>query len=227
MQTGQTVAAILCVCASLAGAAARSSSSAPAQAAATKPELVSVDAQRQTPAGARFTVPAGWSIDSGKNLVLLTPPEGDTHFAIFDTQAADAKAAVAAAWAAYKPGANRPIKLVTPQQARDGWDERQSFDYETSPNEKAVVVAFAERAGSAWTVVILDGSQSTSEKRGAQIGLIFESLRPKGYSRESFAGRKAHPLDEARIQQLKDFVQSEMKAFGVPGVAIAFIETER
>ena len=224
MGIGRIVTALLIVGSWLSGAVAQSTSPAPAQAAAAKPELVGTDSPRQTPGGATFTVPGGWSIDSGKRLVVLTPPEGDTHFAIFDSQAADAKAAVAAAWAAYKPDANRPLKLVTPQAARDGWDERQAFNYETSPNEKNVVVAFAERAGSAWTVLILDGSQSTTEKRGSQIGLIFASLRPKGYARESFAGRKAHPLDDARIQQLKDFVQSEMKVFGVPGVSMALID---
>src|SRR5579863_1197393 len=221
MLMGRTAAAVVMVAASLPGAAAQS---APAQATAATPEVISSDSQRQTPAGATFTAPAGWSVAGSKNLVVLIPPEGDTHFAIFDTQAADAKAAVAGAWAAYKPAANRPIKLVTPQPARDGWDERQQFDYETSPNEKAVVVAFAERAGAAWTVVIFDGSQSTTEKRGSQIGLVFESLRPKGYARESFAGRKAHPLDAARIQQLKDFVQSAMKQLGVPGVSMALID---
>ena len=224
MLNGRGVSALLIVAACVGGASAQSSSSAPAQAAAGKPELVSADSPRQTPAGATFTVPGGWSIAGGKALVVLTPPEGDTHIVIFDSQAADAKAAVAAAWAAYKPGANRPIKLVTPQPGRDGWDERQAFEYETSPNEKAAVFAMAERAGTAWTVLILDGSQGTAGKRGSQTGLIFQSLRPKGYTRESFAGRKAHPLDAARIQQLKDFVQSAMKQFGVPGVSMALLD---
>jgi CubicO group peptidase (beta-lactamase class C family) len=191
---------------------------------AAAPEQVAIDTQRFTPGGAQFTVPAGWSIATQKNLVLLTPPEADTHLAIVDTQAPDAKAAVAAAWAAYKPDSKRPIKLVTPRPAREGWDERQVFDYETSPNERVVVVAIAERAGTSWTVMILDGSEPTVEKRGAPIGLIFESLRPKGYARESFAGRKANPLDTARIEQMKSFVQSAMQQLGVPGAAIALID---
>ena len=191
---------------------------------AAAPEQVASDTQRFTPGGAQFTVPAGWSIATQKNLVLLTPPEVDTHLAIADTQAPDAKAAVAAAWAAYKPDSKRPIKLVTPRPAREGWDEREVFDYETSPNERVVVVAIAERAGTSWTVMILDGSEPTVEKRGAPIGLIFESLRPKGYARESFAGRKANPLDTARIEQMKSFVQSAMQQLGVPGAAIALID---
>src|SRR5579872_311372 len=138
-------------------------------------EQVTADTVRVTPAGAKFTVPSGWSISTAKDLVVLEPPESDTHIAIADCQAADAKAAVAVAWAAYKPEAKRPVKLVTPRPAREGWDERQAFEYETSPNERAVVQAVASRAGSMWTVFIIDGTEPTVEKRSAPIGLIFES----------------------------------------------------
>ena len=197
-----------------------------AQTAQTKgvPERMTADTPRVTPGGATFTAPAGWSIVTGEHMVILEPPETDTHLAIVDSQADDAKAAVAAAWAAYKPESKRPIKLVTPRPAREGWDERQVFDYETSPNERAVVVAFALRAGKAWTVFILDGTEPTVEKRNAPIGLIFESLRPKSYQRESFTGRKPHPLDDARIAQLKEFVETSMQQLGIPGVSIALID---
>src|SRR5271163_1137876 len=79
------------------------------------PEQVAADTPRVTPGGATFTVPAGWSIVTGKDLVILGPPEPDTHIAIVDTQAADASGAAAAGWAAYKPEAKRPLKLVTPR----------------------------------------------------------------------------------------------------------------
>ena len=135
-------------------------------------EHLSADAQRISTGGATFTVPAGWSIKTDKDKVVLAPPEPDMHVAIIDTKAADARAAVAAAWTIYKPDAKRPLKLVTPRPAREGWDERQVFDYETSPNERATVQAVAYRAGSNWTVLILDGSDMTAEKRSAPIGLI-------------------------------------------------------
>jgi CubicO group peptidase (beta-lactamase class C family) len=205
---------------------AATSLAASPQAAETKPaiERVTADTPRVTSAGATFKVPSGWSIDTRKDLVILTPPEADTHIAIVDSQAADATAAVAAAWAAYKPESKRPIKLVTPRPAREGWDERQVFDYETSPNERAAVQALALRAGSRWTVVILDGTDPTVEKRSAPIGLVFESLRPKDYKRESFAARKPHPLDAAHIDQLKAFVETSMQQLGIPGASIALID---
>src|SRR2546430_5299417 len=196
----------------------------PSPQAAEVPERVAADTPRVTPGGATFMVPSGWSIVTGKNLVILEPPETDTHIAIVDSQAADASAAVAAGWAAYKPQAKRPLKLVTPRPAREGWDERQVFDYETSPNERAVVQTLALRAGNSWTVVILDGSEPTVEKRNAPIELVFESLRPKGYQRESFAGRKPQPLDAAHIAQIKAFVETSMQELGIPGASIALID---
>jgi hypothetical protein len=48
------------------------------------PEQLAADTSRETPGRATVTVPAGWSIVTGKNLVLLAPPETDTHIAIVD-----------------------------------------------------------------------------------------------------------------------------------------------
>jgi CubicO group peptidase (beta-lactamase class C family) len=216
---------VLLVCLAL-NICTASSVAASSQATETKPavERMTADTPRVTSAGATFKVPAGWSIETRKELVILTPPETDTHIAIVDSQAADAKAAVAAAWAAYKPESKRPIKLVTPRPPREGWDERQAFDYETSPNERAAVQALALRAGNRWTVIILDGTDPTVEKRSAPIGLVFESLRPKDYKRESFAGRTPHPLDTAHIDQLKAFVETSMQQLGIPGASMALID---
>lgn len=190
----------------------------------SSPVPVSADTPGATPGGATFTVPKDWSIVTGKNLVILAPPETDTHIVLFDLQAADATAAVTAAWAEYKPESKRPVKLVTPRPPKEGWEERKVFDYETSPNERAAIQALALRAGASWTVIILDGTDPTVEKRAAAVGLVFGSLRPKGYKRESFAGRKAHELDKERIAILTAFVQNSMMQLGVPGVGIALID---
>jgi CubicO group peptidase (beta-lactamase class C family) len=190
----------------------------------TLPETLTADSPRTTPGGATFTVPAGWSITAGASSAILESPERDTHVALVDVHASDAASAVAAAWGIYRPDSKRPLKLATPSPARDGWDERRRFDYETSPNERAVVVAVALRAGNAWTVAIFDGTEPTFEKRGAQLSLITESLRPKGYQRETFVGRKAQSLNQERIEELKSFVEASMKKLGVPGASLALID---
>src|SRR6185503_18313093 len=151
-------------------------------------------------------------------------PETDTHVALLDVKAKDADAAVAAAWAAYKTGFSRPLKISLPQAPRDGWEERKVYQYETSPNERAVVQALAWRAGDTWTVAIIDGSEPTLEKRGSPLSMAIQSLRPKGYASESFAGKKPHPLDAERLKVLKDFVAGAMKQVDCPGVGLAFID---
>ncbi|MBV9034474.1 MAG: beta-lactamase family protein [Acidobacteriaceae bacterium] len=188
------------------------------------PELVTADSPRTTPGGATFVAPAGWSVVSEASSTTLQPPEPGTHIVIFDVHAADAAAAVANAWASYRPDMKRPLKLSTPVPDRNGWKDGKQFVYETSPNERAVVVAIALHAGDIWTVAILDGAEPTFEKRGAQISLILQSLRPKAYQRESFAGRKALPLTPERVEVLKTFVETSMKKLGVPGASIAFID---
>jgi len=49
---------------------------------------------------------------------------------------------------------------------------------------------------------------AVGEKRRAAVSLIFDRLLPKGYSRESFAGRKAHRLDKARVALLGEWVET-------------------
>jgi CubicO group peptidase (beta-lactamase class C family) len=190
-------------------------------------EQLASDTERTTPAGATFTAPAAWSLRSEANTIVLTPPEPDSHLAIVDLKAPDAASAVLAAWSAYRPDFKRPVKLMTPAPARDGWDERKNFDYETSPNERAVIGALAWRARENWTVVILDGKEPTFEKRASQFGLIIQSLRPKGYNKESFAGRKALPLTPERIAELRSFVEASMKKLDIPGASLAFVDGGR
>jgi len=192
--------------------------------AAQAPERVSSDTPRATPGGATFTLPAGWSIRTANSMVVLEPPETDTHVAIVDVRAADAASAVAAAWAAYLPGFKRPLQLASQVPGRNGWEESHVFNYETSPNERAMVQAAPRRAGAAWTVILLDGTEPTIEKRSAPLSLLTRSLRAKGYQRESFAGRKATRLDATRIAQMKEFVETSMQKLGIPGASIALVD---
>jgi CubicO group peptidase (beta-lactamase class C family) len=192
------------------------------------PAVLVADTPQRTSSGATFTASVGWSVSTAPSIVKLTPPEQDSHVAIVDiAEAVDGPDAVAKAWRIYQPGFARPVQLVTPRPARNGWDERQVVDYETSPNELAAVQAVALRSGSTWTVAILDASLATTDKRGAAITLVFQSLRPAGYAKESFAGRQAHPLDAARIEALRAFVETAMAEAGVPGAGIALYDNGR
>lgn len=192
---------------------------------ARPPAPLAADTPQTTSSGASFTAPQAWSVTTAPGQVILTPPEADGRLAVVDIpKAADAADAVAQAWRQLQPGFARPVRLTTPRPARNGWDERALVDYETSPNERLVAQAQALRAGSTWTVMLVELSEATAEKRGAAANLAIQSLRPAGYARETFAGRTAHPLDAARIEQMRAFVETSMAELGIPGAAFALYD---
>lgn len=208
-----TLAFLLIVC----GAA----NSAADQAAAK--ERLTADTSKSTVLGNTFIAPAGWSVSVRGPATIVEAPEGDSRILIVDVKAKDADAAVAAAWAAYKPP-KWPLKVATDVPDKDGWSKQRNYTYQTSPNERRDVGVGASFANDIWTVVIYDVAQAVGEKRGGQIALIFDKLLPKGYSRESFAGKKAQRLDAARIARLTKFIEDGQKATGVPGVSIGLVQ---
>jgi hypothetical protein len=129
----------------------------------------------------------------------------------------DADRAVAAAWAAYKPDAKWPLKVTNDFPDKDGWSAIRDYSYQTSPNEKRDVGANARRANGVWTVILYDMDQAVGEKRGGQVALIFSRLLPKGYQRETFAGKRAHQLDAKRIAALSTFVERVARSSVSPG----------
>jgi len=179
-----------------------------------------------TPAKTTFTMPPAWQqAHPSPDVTVLTAPESNFAIAIVEVgPAADGKAAADAAWKAFRPEGIHPFKLATERPGRNGWEQSTVIDYETSPNEHLAISSVARRFGKSWTVAIINGSEATSEKRAAAVNLVLQSMRPAGYQREMFTGRTAHPLDQARVAQLVDFVRSAADGLKVPGVGLALID---
>lgn len=194
-----------------------------AQAADAPAEQLQADTAKTTVLGNTFIAPAGWRVSVRGPATIVAAPEGDSRIVLVDVRAKDADAAVAAAWAAYQPP-KWPLKVVTDVPDKDGWSKQRSYLYQTSPNERRDVDVGTQFANDTWTVAIYDVAQAVGEKRGAQIQLIFDKLLPKGYSRESFADKKAQRLDAARIAKLTKFIEDGQKATGVPGVSIGLVQ---
>jgi CubicO group peptidase (beta-lactamase class C family) len=190
---------------------------------AAQAEKLSADTPKTTTLGNTFIAPAGWSVAVRGPATIVEAPEGDSRIVIVDVRAKDADAALAAGWAAYQPP-KWPLKVTNDVPDKDGWSKQRNYTYQTSPNERRDVGAGVSFANDVWTVVIYDMAQAVGEKRGAQVALIFDKLLPKGYSRETFAGKKAQRLDAARIAKLTKFLEDGAKATGVPGVSLGLIQ---
>lgn len=191
-------------------------------------ETLGTDTPKTTVAGNTFIAPAGWTFAVRGPATLLTAPEGDSRIGLIDVQADSADKAVELAWAAFSPEGKRwPLKLANDAPAKEGWSEVRIYTYRTSPNEKRDVMAVALRAPAGWTVAIHDMAQATGDKRASQARLVMGQLLPTGYERESFAGKKAHRLDEARLAELGKFVETSRKLLGVPGVSVGLVQDGR
>lgn len=186
---------------------------------------VTADTAGTTPAGINYIQPKDWTATKRGPATTFTAPEADLNIVVVDVgKAANAKAAAAVAWSHYKPAMARPVRLVTPGTASEGWDERVSISYETSPIERATVSALTLRNGDAWTVILTDGADATLNKRSAAASIIQQTLRPSGFERESFAGKTALRLTPERVEILRKFVEESAKTLEVPGVGIALID---
>jgi CubicO group peptidase (beta-lactamase class C family) len=188
---------------------------------ATKAQPLAVDSPATTTAGHTFIAPAGWTLGVKGKATIVEAPEGDSRIVFVDVAAMDPDAAIQEAWAAYRPDAKWPLKAKTASSDKDGWTHQQNYSYQTSPNERRSVAAGTARHGDLHLVWIYDMADPVAEKRGAQVALIFGRLFPKGYTRESFAGRKAHKLDAARLKELGAFIERGQAQLGVPGVSLA------
>lgn len=196
----------------------------PSAPATSTSERLTADAPRTTVLGNAFIAPKDWSIRVKGPATILEAPEGNSWIALIDVQAKTPEEALAAAWQAYKPDAKWTVKVTYDLPDRDGWSRRRVYEYLTSPNERRGVAALLHYSGASWTVVIQDMSDPVAEKRGGQAALIFGRLLPKGYTRESFAGKKANTLDNARIAELGRFIEQGQKLTGVPGVALGLVQ---
>jgi CubicO group peptidase (beta-lactamase class C family) len=186
---------------------------------------MTADTPRATPGGTSFVAPAGFTLRVDGARVVLVGPEPDLKNAIVDVPSAKtAEEAVTAAWPAIHPDFRRPVRLVQSSPGRHGWDETKVFDYETSPNEKLIVAARALRHGDAWTVTVIETGIASFEKRLAPLVRLIESIRPKGYERESFAGKAPHTLDVDRVKQILDFVEEGRETLELPGVAVSLVQ---
>jgi CubicO group peptidase (beta-lactamase class C family) len=190
-------------------------------------EVLRADTPRTTAQGTSFVAPKDWKIAVRGAVTLLEPPEAGSQISLVDVDAKDADAAVEAAWAA-SGASRRKLKMSSDRGNRDGWHGTRVYVYETSAHEGREVLATARRSsGERWTVVIEDVSAAFIGKRDAQRAFVHSSLLPKGFERESFAGKTARRLGPAEIAELKRFVTTAQGELDVPGIAVGVVQDGR
>lgn len=182
------------------------------------------DTQLTTASGCTCTVQKGWFVTVNNDVIIVEDPDRELTGMLVENNEKTAHDAVTLAWKKVRPDFARTIQYTQQGVAGDGWDEIVQYIYETTTQENCMVVALAQRCGATWYIKLFDGTKGAFERRGAGIGLIVSSFKVPGVSEESFAGKKAHALDAARLQELVTFVEDARKQCKVPGVAIGIVQ---
>ena len=176
------------------GAQARPLTAAAAPAALPKPEAIAKDSPRTTAAGHTFTAPAGWTLYANGGTRVLEGPEKDVKLALVDvTHAADAADAVKQAWPSLDPKFARPLHIAQDIAGALRLAERQAVRLRDLAEREAHGARHRAQEGRR---VVRDARRrrdAAMEQRGSQINLIAGSLRPAGYTRESFARQEGAP----------------------------------
>lgn len=197
---------------------------APAPSRAGTTRELTADETLTAPSGATFQAAKGWSVTTRDGLLVLDSPERDLAITLVDVGETDPDAAITYAWKRVAPKFDRKTKQRTEPPAREGWDAITQIVYDTAASESRVIIALARKKGERTHVALIDGTNAGLDRRGANLGTIVSSYKPKGLEEESFAGKKAHVLDAARLATLTAFVEESRKAADVPGAAVAIVQ---
>lgn len=182
---------------------------------------------QKTPSGHGFLLPKDWTQTRRGHAVVLQAPEGGSWIALVEVDgdaATDAADAVSRAWIDYA-GQRPPEPLMTMSLANwNGWVDRRNYVYRAPAGEPRQRSARAMRNGGRWVVRIDDLATAVAARHAADLNLIRDEFVPAGHVRESFAGRKAQPLDAGKIAELKAFVGRSQRLLGVPGISIGIVQ---
>ena len=176
--------------------------------------------------GGRVTVPQGWHVTEhkGDGPLVLEEPDRELWISLVFLEAAGALEAISGAWKRARPGFALAAKETVSPPAKDGWDQVTQVVYQTPSRERRVVVALARGKGKRYYVTLLDARIAALDRRGAQMQTVLGSLTVPGVGKESFAGKSAHALDEARLAAFEAFVNKSRQDLDVTGAAIAIVQ---
>jgi CubicO group peptidase (beta-lactamase class C family) len=180
------------------------------------------------PSGATLKVATEWTVTESKDGLTLEDPEKQLKIEVVEVDAsAGLSASIAAAWSSRRPDFSREELSSSDSPGREGWDLYRWAEYKISPEESRTVSAFASKKGSRAVVLLTDGSLAAVQRRGSEVALVYGSLRPGGYVRETYLGRTPRPLDAVRIEQLKQFIDQIRVAADVPGVSVVLFDKDK
>lgn len=190
-----------------------------------KSALVKFDKETVVTLGdkSKFTISAGWSFDDTTQ--ALVTPEGDVKIYLIQKPFEENVEKLSVAlWKTIQPNFNFKVMQKFSPPARSGWEQAHQIIYEVPAKENRTILTAIRVFKNKAYVILVDGSNSGLEKRGAQFQILADTWQPEGLKKEDLSQKTAKTFGTNEIKKMDSFAIQTMKDLQVPGATVAIIQ---
>lgn len=180
----------------------------------------------ELPSGATFKIAADWSVETRDYGLAVASSKGKLSLEVVETKDSEIPAAMAKAWNLTRTSFERELQSSEELPAKNGWKKILESDYKTAPSENRFVVARGFQHEDGVVVVLADVPADETQRQLPDVLLIWNNLRAPGYAPVSFADREMLPLNDTRLDEIRQFVEEGRKIADIPGVAVAVFDAD-
>lgn len=188
-----------------------------------KPRKYDKETEINASTDSKFTISSGWSFD--EETKKLTAPESDlTIYLIERKTEKDLDALALDVWKSVNPNFDLPVKQKYSPPPEDGWEQLRQVVYETPTKENRTVISLVKIYKEKAFVFLLDSSNSSLSKRGAQIQIVSETWVASEIKKEDLSKNKIKTFSTVEAKEMDKFILKSMKELSLPGAAIGIIQ---
>jgi CubicO group peptidase (beta-lactamase class C family) len=210
----------------IAGAfASPTATSAPAQTASADCKVSKYDKEAQITLkdNSKFTISAGWSFDPEQQ--KLVSPENDFSLNLLKVpNTGSAEELIKKAWQTVHHDIAYPILQTDHPPSKHGWEDTHRIVYEVPTAENRNILAVLRVFQGNAYIMLLDGTNSAFDRRGAQIQVVADTWRPDGLKEEFLGDKEAKAFGDADAVEFDKFITKSMKTLDVPGATVIIVQ---
>lgn len=174
--------------------------------------------------GSTFSYPASWKCEELEGRVKLLDPESDFKVNCLVLPAVEG--ALAQAWQQINPKFDLKIAQqfsLPPAWLGGFWESGQQIVYDVPFSESRTVMALVRNYQNQAYISLIESTNSALQRRGAELGQMMESWKPKGAQEQNLKGQEVRQWSEEQFRDFDKFIETGMDKLKIPGFAIAIV----
>ncbi len=173
----------------------------------------------------RFTapIPTNWTATEGDGYALLSDPDEQIKMYLLAVEGEEAEQAIADGWQLVTPGFDLPVDETVEPPSDQGVEKTVAIGYDTDDDERFVQGVGQLKDGVVY-IILFDSTLEGIQKRNAQVNIVGSGFKITALEESDLSGTAPLPVTTAVTQELEQFIDTYMEAFGVPGAAIGIVQ---